>query len=54
MMGDEKYATKNVKKINEYIKAGFIPGKNLIITMESEGSGLDTEAVKTLIEACCM
>lgn len=54
MMGDEKYATKNVRKINEYIKAGFIPGKNLIITMESEGCPLDTEVVKTLIETCCI
>lgn len=34
-MDDEDYVNKNMKKIEDYIAAGYIPGENLIITWET-------------------
>lgn len=52
-MDDPDYARDNVKKIKAYQKNGYIPGKNLIITMETSESVLDIQTIKDLIENCC-
>ena len=50
MMGKPEYAVKAVNKINTYIKNGYYPGKNLIITYETENDPLDTYLIKMVIE----
>lgn len=49
-MDDVDYASKNVKKLNDYMAAGFYPGKNLIITMETELFSLDTEVIDKMVK----
>ncbi len=36
LMDDPFYASKNTRKIRRYEKAGYIPGKNLILTFETK------------------
>ena len=36
MMDDPVYVNKNMRKIRRYEKAGYIPGKNLILTFETK------------------
>lgn len=35
MIDDPEYRARFLKKINSYIDAGFIPGKNLLITFKT-------------------
>ncbi|MCQ2401745.1 MAG: hypothetical protein MJ059_07470 [Lachnospiraceae bacterium] len=53
MMTDRKYATDNLRKINEYHKAGFIQGDKLIIVFDAEDAEFDSETfektVRTLV-----
>lgn len=52
MMNIEEYVNKNIKKIADYIKVGFIPGVNLILTAdENSGQIIDSYKVHKLIEA---
>ena len=48
-MDDPEYAEKAVRKIQAYIRAGFIPGKNLIITCETSRCPLTTLDVERII-----
>lgn len=51
MMSNPEYAQKTVGKLNLYGKNGWFPGKNMMITMETENTPLDTKVlVKTLEE----
>ena len=50
MMDDKDYVNANISKINEYIKVGIIPGKNLIMTFETKDKVLDITAVNQLIK----
>lgn len=50
MMDNSEYADNFVWKINTYIKEGFIPGKNLIITYETSKLPLDIAVVRKIIK----
>lgn len=50
MMDDRGYAINNVEKINRYIANGYIPGENLIYTMETNRNQLDIRMVEILIK----
>lgn len=43
LMDDEHYARKNVSKIERYNRAGYFQGDNLICTMETSESTLNTK-----------
>lgn len=49
-MDDPDYATKNVAKINWYMRNGWIPGKNLILTMETLKNPFDARIMEDIIE----
>ena len=49
-MGDPEYAETNVKKIEDYINAGLIPGKNLILTLETSAHPLNSRVIDKIIE----
>ena len=49
-MDDPDYAAKNVAKINSYIRNGWIPGKNLILTMETQKNPFDARIMDDIIE----
>ncbi len=49
MMGDDDYAAKNIHKLNLFIKNGFFPGKNLILTMECKSATIQIETINKLI-----
>ena len=49
MVDDDKYLENAFSKIRLYIKAGYIPSKNLILTYETKDSPLDFSIVQELI-----
>ncbi|MBQ5441185.1 MAG: hypothetical protein IIU36_02865 [Firmicutes bacterium] len=49
-MGDQKYASDNITRLNMLIMNGFFIGVNLLISMESDEHPLDTKALQTMIE----
>lgn len=51
MMDDTEYAAKNVQKLHAYQADGWIPGRNLIITMETKKSHIDAISIQQIIEA---
>lgn len=51
MMDNPDYVQKAVLKLNEYQNAGYVLGKNLIITMESIESPLNVKTVRQMIAA---
>lgn len=46
MMDNKEYIEKSVKKINTYVRNGFVQGKNLIITFESGECPLSTRNIE--------
>lgn len=48
MMTDPDYAENAAGKLEVYIKNGWIPGKNLIVTMETAASPLNQQTAKKL------
>ena len=50
MLDDSKYAEDNVWKINQYLKAGYYPGDNMILTYETKENPLNQKIVKQMIE----
>lgn len=50
-LGDNDYCTISLPKINDYIRDNLIPGKNLILSLESLNCPLDVQVVNTLIES---
>ena len=50
MLDDSKYAEDNVWKINQYLKAGYYPGENMILTYETKENPLNQKIVKQMIE----
>lgn len=50
MVDDENYLNNAFSKIRLYIKAGFVPSKNLILTFETKGEPLDFSIVRDLIK----
>lgn len=49
-MDDENYRIKNLKKIDDYAKIGFVLGKNLIVTFESGDKQISTKTVERIIQ----
>lgn len=49
-MDDSDYSMKTVMKLRTYSKNDFIPGKNLILTMECDGIPLDRKEVEILVK----
>ncbi|MBQ0050785.1 MAG: hypothetical protein KBT11_01830 [Treponema sp.] len=52
MMDSPEYAAAAVKKVNHYLLSGYIPGRNMILSMEGSGSPLSTKIVSKIIEEC--
>lgn len=50
MMTDSEYCKKAMRKIDTYTKNGFIQGKDIIYTFESEGYSLNTMSVECLLK----
>lgn len=51
MMGDEDYCKYALKKIENYEKAGFHQGQNIIYSFESSVCPLNTKVVDSILEA---
>lgn len=51
MLDDPSYAENAAGKLEAYIKSGWIPGKNLIITMETSGCPMNQQTAKKLAAA---
>lgn len=49
MMDNPEYVKKAISKINSYIRNGFIPGKNLIMTYETKEQ-LDYKVINRMIQ----
>ena len=49
-MDDLEYTVNLTQRLSEYSKCGIIPGKNLILTMETGQSPLETKNVERVIE----
>lgn len=49
-MDDPAYREAALRKINEYALAGYLPGRNLIVTQETAETPLDTRVVNALIQ----
>lgn len=50
LMDDDKYRYKNLRKLNEYRRSGIYPGKNMIITYEADGSPLNIQDIRQMVE----
>ncbi len=50
MMDDPVYAAKNIAKINAYMRNGYFPGKNLILTFETKDNSFDPGIMDAIIE----
>ena len=48
-MHDPDYVERNLRKLNAYLKSGFIIGETLIITFESASHPIDTRYIEKLI-----
>ncbi len=51
MMDDPSYVHKALNKINTYIRNGYIPGKNLLLTFESKAIPLNMRNVESQLRA---
>lgn len=51
MMDDPSYVHKALNKINTYIRNGYIPGKNLLLTFESKAIPLNMRNVESQFRA---
>ena len=49
-MGDPKYSADTISKINRYTMNGFVHGKNLLMTFESESIPLNPDVVRAIIK----
>lgn len=48
-MDDSDYVNLMIKKISDYQKEGYYPGKNLIITFENKETPLNTKVVEQIV-----
>ena len=53
-MDDEGYAKDAVNRFNCYQKNGYVPGDNLIFTLETKDHPIDTGILKSMVERYCM
>jgi len=52
MMDNPEYADNNVRKINEYISAGYVLGENLLFTFESRSCPINVKSIELMISNC--
>ena len=50
MMDDPEYAEQAVRKLKQYVRSGYLPGENLIVTMETKQNPVSLRELKLLIE----
>ncbi|MBO4900669.1 MAG: hypothetical protein J5509_10315 [Lachnospiraceae bacterium] len=50
LLDDEEYRNKCLEKLDEYRQNGIFPGKNLLITYESEAFPLDIKGIRKMIK----
>ena len=50
LLDDEEYRKSCIKKLDEYRKNGIYPGKNLLITLESQDSPLDIGGTRKMLK----
>ena len=50
MMDNPEYASLAVKKLSSYLQSGYVPGKNLIISMEGSEKPLSQNDVKKIVK----
>ncbi len=50
MLNDEQYRKASLKKLDDYRKNGVFPGKNLLITYETEECPLDISGIKEMLK----
>lgn len=48
-MDDQEYLMENIAKINAYMKNGYFPGKNLILTFETKSQPFDLRIMDLII-----
>lgn len=48
-MDDDNYRKRNLWKIEQYAKSGFVVGKNLIVTFESKDTTISSNLIDTII-----
>ena len=53
-MDDEGYARKAVYRFNCYQKNGYIPGDNLIYTLETSDNPIDMKILKDMVDRFCV
>ncbi len=51
MMDDKSYCEKAMTKINTYIRNGYIPGKNLLLTFESRSCPINMNSIEKQIRS---
>lgn len=49
-MDDSHYANEFVRKMNTYIANDLLPGRDVVVTYESQGNALDIKVVKQLVQ----
>lgn len=49
-MGDEDYCMDNLQKLNDYVRSGYTPGRNLILSFESSKCPLSALYINAMIE----
>ncbi len=54
LMSDVNYVNRNADKIMNYLSAGFIYGKSLIFTMESDVCKMRTDVIRKMINDYCL
>lgn len=52
MMDNPEYADSNIRKINEYISAGYVLGENLLFTFESRSCPINVKSIEQMISKC--
>ena len=52
-MDDPHYANDFVKKLNAYVANDLLPGKDVMITLETLGNPLDVSVIKRLVRELC-
>lgn len=53
-MDDPNYANEFVRKMNTYIANDLLPGRDVVVTYESQNQALDIRVVKQLVKQVCM
>lgn len=49
-MGDQNYADKNIMKMNEYALSGYLQGRDIFTTMETQQKPLDARVLDKMID----